>query len=74
MTLDELKHILRFQLNPGEHDPVLDKLTVEVIDGYDRRTIQMAKDKVEDLLPMLEGLVFDAHRVNGNVVFIKPEA
>jgi hypothetical protein len=73
MKLEELQEILKHHLNPPPKHREYTEITIETIDGYDRNTIVKPIDKIEEFLPLLEGFVFDAHRANGNVVFIKPE-
>lgn len=73
MTLADLEHIFRFQLNPAKPEEREEKLYfMRIADGnkvIERFDVNEGLDK---LLPMLDNFVFDAYR-DKMPIFIKPE-
>lgn len=73
MTLDELKHVFRFQLEPADPEVLpATTLTYELIHGRSRLDLTHDAKDLETLLPKLEGYFLDAYR-DAKPVFLKPE-
>jgi hypothetical protein len=75
MTLDELKHIFRFQTTKSEDFEPIAQVEYQLINGQNKVIGKHDADKMDTLLAqLLEGqYILDAYR-DRMPVFIKPEA
>jgi len=72
MTLEDLKHIFRFQTTATEDYIPTGKLNYELIEGQSKISASVPVENMESLVSMLDNFVFDAYR-DKTPVFIKPE-
>ena len=73
MTIDELTHLFRFQTTAtADHIPSTE-LEYVVINERGRQTLKHPADKLEGIVSLLDGLVFEGYR-DRTPIFIKPEA
>jgi hypothetical protein len=72
MTIDDLTHIFRFQLIETKDYTPTDEVEYTRIDSRGRVTVKHSADKLEDIIPLIEGLVFDGYR-DRTPIFVKSE-
>jgi len=73
MTLDDLKHIFRFQTTAEDKYTPTDTVEYQLIDASGRLTLTCKIDELETLLPSLDNFVLDAYR-DRTPIFVKPES
>ena len=73
MTIDELKHIFRFQLTEDEHFTPTDKVDYMLFIGQGRDRITHDVDKLELLLTSLKDYEFQGYR-DRTPLFVKLES
>jgi hypothetical protein len=73
MTLEDLKHIFRFQTTATEDYVPTGKLNYELIESQNKVTASVPAEHIENLVSLLDNFVFDAYR-DKIPVFIKPES
>jgi hypothetical protein len=73
MTLQELQHLFRFQTTATEDYTPSKEIEFTVIKERDRKTVKHPVDKLEELIPSLDGLMFEGYN-DKTPIFIKPEA
>ena len=72
MTNDDIKHIFRFQTTATKDYVPGKEIEYTVIKERDRKIVKHPVDKLEELIPLLDGLVFEGYN-DKMPVFIKPE-
>jgi len=72
MTIDDLKHIFRFQTTATDDYTPTGKLDYILIEGQSRITGSCATDDMSSLVALLDNFQFDAYR-DRTPVFVKPE-
>jgi hypothetical protein len=72
MTIDDLKHIFRFQTTATADYTPSGELEYTIINDRNRVTVNYPVDKLADIIPSLDGLVFEGYN-NRTPIFIKPE-
>lgn len=73
MTLDDLKHIFRFQLVADDEFTPTDTVTYTLFEGQDRVTGTADIEKLDTLIPLLDNFQFDGYS-NRTPLFIKPDS
>lgn len=73
MTLEDLKHIFRFQLTADENFTPTGKLEYTLFEGQNRLPGSCPADDIEKLVVLLDNFVFDGYR-DRTPLFVKPEA
>ena len=72
MTIDELTHLFRFQTTETADYTPGTELEYTVINERGRQTLKHPADKLEGIVSLLEGLVFEGYR-DRTPIFVKPE-
>jgi len=72
MTIDELKHIFRFQTTATKDYTPSAELEYTVIKDRGRVTVKHPVSQLEGIVSSLDGLVFEGYN-NRTPIFIKPE-
>jgi hypothetical protein len=74
MTIEDLLHVFRFQLNKQSEEHVLkDTLDYWLFEGSDRIPGSVPVEDLATLIPLLENFQFEGYRLDVPM-FIKPEA
>jgi len=71
MTIDELKDIFRFQTTLTKDYTPGEEVEYTRIDSRGRITVKHPADKLEGIIPLIEGLVFDGYR-DRTPIFVAP--
>jgi len=72
MTIDELQHLFRFQTTATADYTPGEEVEYTRIDARGRVTVKHSADKLEGIIPLIEGLVFEGYR-DRTPIFVKPE-
>jgi hypothetical protein len=72
MTLDDLKHIFRFQTTATDTYVPNGKLEYMLFEGNSRIAGSVAVEEIESLIVLLDNFQFDGYR-DKTPLFIKPE-
>ena len=72
MTIDELTNLFRFQTTETADYTPSTELDYIVINDRGRQTFKHPADKLEGIVSLLDGLVFEGYR-DRTPIFIKPE-
>jgi len=73
MTLEDLKHIFRFQTTATDEYVPTGKLDYVLIEGQSKINASVPAEHIENLVTLLDNFIFDAYR-DKTPVFIKPES
>lgn len=72
MTLQDLEHIFRFQINPPEGEEPSEVLNFMLYEGQNRLPKTVNKGELASILPVLDGFTHDGYN-NSTPLFVKPD-
>lgn len=72
MTLDDLKHVFRFQMTADENYTPTGTLEYVLFEGQNRITGHVPTEDIEKLVVLLDNFQFDGYR-DRTPLFVKPE-
>ena len=73
MSIEDLKHIFRFQTTESKDYVPTDTLEYMIIERGSRLTKTCAVDQLDTLLPLLDNFIFEGFK-DRMPIFIKPES